>query len=129
MLRFLVSAVAFISFGTASFAITVSAPSGIPLSPEKVKAAIVAKDARLSSFDAEILIYSYSTGKAVYSLAKNGDLQVKEEQGAIEAMIKLKTPAGKAQKPLFIKGKGLDADSLTDSLAEEAVKALAGYLK
>lgn len=123
------SIILILSMSASIFAVTVSTPAGIPLSSDKVKSAIVAKDARLAGFDAEILIFSYSTGKAVYSLAKNGELQVKEEQGEIEAMIKLKNAKGAAQKPIFIKGKGLDAASLTESLAEAAVKALAEYVK
>jgi hypothetical protein len=129
MIKMVNSIVLLFLMSGALFAITVSTPAGIPLSSEKVKNAIVEKDARLAAFDAEILIFSYSTGKAIYSLAKNGDLQIKEEQGEIEAMIKLKNPKGTALKPVFIKGKGLDAASLTESLAEAAVKALAEYLK
>jgi hypothetical protein len=109
-------------------AITVTNPSGIPLDAEKVKAALVAKEPRLASFDAELLIFSYSTGKSVYSLNKKGDLEVFEELGEIEAVLKIHPAKGGSMKSLFIKGKGGDAASLTESLVIEAVKALTPLL-
>jgi hypothetical protein len=109
-------------------AITVTKPAGIPLEAEKVKDALIAKEPRLASFNAELLIFSYSTGKSVYSLNKKGDLEVSEEQGEIEAVIKVRPAKGGALKSLFIKGRGVDAASLTESLVVEAVKALTPLL-
>jgi len=109
-------------------AIMVTKPAGIPLEAEKVKEALIAKEPRLASFNAELLIFSYSTGKSVYSLNKKGDLEVSEEQGEIEAVIKIRSANGGSQKSLFIKGKGVDAASLTESLVIEAVKALTPLL-
>ena len=106
-------------------AVTVTVSNKIPINPESIKSALAAKDSRFTMFDAEILIYSYSTGKSVYRLNKKGDIDINDEPGEIEALIKFK---GNSKKPLFIKGKGLDPASLSASVVDEAVKALTPFL-
>jgi hypothetical protein len=108
-------------------AVTVAVSEKIPLNPESVRTALVEKDQRFAAYDAEILIYSYSTGKSVYRLNKKGDIEISDEPGEIEALIKFKGPQS-SKKPLFIKGKGLDSASLSASLVEEALKALTPFL-
>jgi hypothetical protein len=110
---------------TTAYAVTITVSGKIPINPDAIRSALAEKDSRFNTFDAEILIYSYSTGKSVYRLTKKGELDVKDETGEIEALIKFK---GGSNKPLFIKGKGLDSASLSASIAEEVTKALTPFL-
>ena len=107
------------------YAVTVTVSNKIPIDPESIKKALAEKDSRFAAFNAEILIYSYSTGKSVYRLNKKGEIDITDEPGEIEALIKFK---GNSKKPLFIKGIGLDTASLSASMVEETVKALTPYL-
>jgi hypothetical protein len=124
ILNFIISLAAIFTCVKA-YAVTVTVSGKIPINPESIKTALVEKDPRFTVFDAEILIYSYSTGKSVYRLNKNGEIDIKDEPGEIEALIKFK---GSSRKPLFIKGKGLDPASLSASVVEETVKALTPLL-
>jgi hypothetical protein len=110
-----------------AYALTVNVSQGIPLTSENVRKALVDKDSRFSSLEAEILVFGYSTGKEIYNLAGNGELQMKTEPGEIQGLVKFKN-ATKLKKAIFIRGKGSDPDSLARSLADDALRVLGPYL-
>jgi len=110
-----------------AYALTISVSQGIPLTTENVRKALVDRDSRFGSLEAEILVFGYSTGKEIYSLAGNGELQMRTESGEIQGLVKLKN-ATKLKKAIFIKDRGSDPESLARSLADDALRVLGPYL-
>ena len=108
-------------------ALTINISKGIQLDPDTVKNAFITQDARFMSLDVEIVIYGYSSGSEVYSLADDGSLKMIYKSGEITAMVKLndKNPA---KKIIFLKGTGSDTTTLLRSLAENALQSLGSYL-
>jgi hypothetical protein len=118
---FLFSAVILCSI-TPAFALTVRVSTGVKIDPVIVRKALIEKDRRFEALNADIVVYGCSTGKEVYTL-KKGELDLQSCIGEIQAVVKF--PGNpKIKKALFLKGKGADAESLSKSLADDALAVL-----
>ena len=111
---------------TPAFALTISVSKGVKIDPAIVRKALIDKDKRFESLNAEIVIYGCSNGKEVFTL-KKGELEMQSSLGEIQALVKFPNNP-KIKKAIFIKGKGGDAESLSKSLADDALSALSPYL-